>query len=365
MQYQIPVVCDYCRAEGVTGADPFAAFGALLDFDPVPRRTGRGDGWTAEVQRAFVAALSLTGTIRAAARAVGKAQYGVDQLLRAPGSDGFRAAVEQALALAADERARRLAEGVRAVAAEHSGWRPAPPPWSNAATRNPPLPLQGRGTARSAVEGQAVEGPGAAGPVDPDTLTPEQEEARWFWLERLVRQYAIKLEQERAARLAGKIVDADFYVRQLTHVEVLIDLAGTDGFRILREHRERGIPLVDIAETPMSRLLDEARRATWAELGEPPRPAPIPRDLLQDHGRFSIEPPEAIWGGLDLSCEEQRAAYDERHRQAAEEQVEWEACARCEYERRRASDAANIQETGKAGQPAPEGDRTDVTKPPS
>ena len=357
----ILVVCDRCRASGRPGADPFAGFGALLDFAPVPRRSTRADDWDAQCQRAFIAALSLTGSPRAAARAVGKAQYGVTQLLAAPGNEGFCAAYEEAMAIAADERSRRLVEGLGAVAAEQAGWRPPAAPWSRAATRNPPLDFQGRGTARSAVEGPAAEGPSAP-------LTPEEEEARWLWLDRLVGKYRIKLEQERAARLAGEIVAADFYLRQLTHIEVLIDLMGTDGFGILIEHRERGTLLIDIAETPMSRLLDAARRAKWAEQGDPPRPAPIPRDLLTDHGRFSTEPQEGTWGGLELSHEEQLSALEERHRQAADEQVEWEACARREYERRRASDAANIQEPGKAGRPASElakDDRSDVTKPPS
>jgi hypothetical protein len=38
MERPIFVVCDRCRAEGHSGEDPFQAFGALLDFDPVPRR---------------------------------------------------------------------------------------------------------------------------------------------------------------------------------------------------------------------------------------------------------------------------------------------------------------------------------------
>ncbi|WP_324751181.1 hypothetical protein SH591_07485 [Sphingomonas sp. LY54] len=332
MQYQIPVVCDRCRASGRPGADPFAGFGALLDFTPVPRRNARADGWDAQCQRAFIAALSLTGSPRAAARAVGKAQYGVTQLLAAPGNEGFCAAYREAMAIAADERSRRLVEGLGAVAAEQAGWRPPDAPWSNARTRNPPLPFQGRGTARSVVESPAVEGPS-------DPRTPDDE--RWLWLDRLVRTYRIKLEQERTARLAGQIVAADFYLRQLTYVEVLIDLAGTDGFRILTEHRERGTPLIAMAETPMSRLLDEARRAKWAELGEPPRPAPIPRDLLADHGRFSIEPPEATRGGLDRSHVEQRAAFEKRHRQAAADQVAWEEAARQEHDRRRDSAAGS------------------------
>ena len=329
MQNHILVVCDRCRASGRPGADPFAGFGALLDFTPVPRRNARADGWDAECQRAFNAALSLTGSPRAAARAVGKAQYGVTQLLAAPGNEGFCAAYREAMAIAADERSRRLVEGLGAVAAEQAGWRPPAAPWSKAATRNPPLDFQGRGTAPNVVESPAVEEP-----ADPDTLTPEEEAARWLWLDRLVAKYHLKLEQERAARLAGEIVAADFYLRQLTHIEVLIDLMGTDGFRILIEHRERGTLLIDVAETPMSRLLDAARRAKWAEQGDPPRPAPIPRDLLHDHGRFSTEPQEGTWGGLDLTHDEQQAAYDQRHRQAAEAQISWEAEARREYEAR-------------------------------
>lgn len=79
------VVCDRCRAEGLAGEDPFQAFGALIDFEPVPRRTKRADGWDPEVQRAFIAALSLTGSDRAAARAVGKSAYGVSQLIEHEG----------------------------------------------------------------------------------------------------------------------------------------------------------------------------------------------------------------------------------------------------------------------------------------
>ena len=108
----IPVVCDRCRAEGLSGADPFAAFGALLDFDPVPRRKTRPDGWDHECQRAFIAALSLTGSVRAACRAVGKSAFGAERLREAEGGESFAAAWEEAEAIAGDERSRRLAEGV-------------------------------------------------------------------------------------------------------------------------------------------------------------------------------------------------------------------------------------------------------------
>ena len=68
MHPPIPVICDRCRAEGFGNAEEFADFGDLLDFEPVPRRP-RADGWTPEVQRAFIAALAVTGSDRQAARA--------------------------------------------------------------------------------------------------------------------------------------------------------------------------------------------------------------------------------------------------------------------------------------------------------
>ena len=94
---------------------------ALLDFEPVPRRP-RVDGWTPEVQRAFVAALAVTGSKRRAAAAVGKAQYGVEQLLRAKGNEGFVAACARALAIYRDKGERRIRIGVDMARAEDRAW---------------------------------------------------------------------------------------------------------------------------------------------------------------------------------------------------------------------------------------------------
>lgn len=320
------VICDRCRAEGQAGADPFAAFGALLDFDPVPRRAVRADGWDAEVQRAYIAALSLTGSDRAACRAVGRSAFGVTQLLAHEGSAGFKAAREAALAMAADERSRRLAEGVRAVAAEQAGWRPPDPPWAAAASRRstPPPP-----------------------PPAPDEA--ESEEEAFAWLEQLVGKYAMKVGQERTARLAGKIVAADYYLRQLTWIEVAIDLIGTGGVNVLAEFRHRDHHLIAIAETPFSRLLDEARRIKWAELGAPPRPEHPPRRYLVQHDGYATEPNEYTGGGRPGTDEEQLAAFKEQHRRDAEAQIAWEAEALEDYERRTAAAAAARDEGDDVG----------------
>jgi hypothetical protein len=68
----------------------------LPDFTPVPRRY-RHDGWTPERQRAFVAALAETGSVKHAAERVNMAKEGAYQLRLAAGSEGFRKAWAAAL----------------------------------------------------------------------------------------------------------------------------------------------------------------------------------------------------------------------------------------------------------------------------
>jgi hypothetical protein len=325
MTQPIPVVCDRCRAQGETGKDPFEAFGALLDFDPVPRRTARADGWDAEVQRAFIAALSLTGSVRQACRAVGKAAYGAEQLRHVSGNEGFLAAWDEALAVAADERGRRLAEGLAAVAAEQSGRRPAAAPWSTSKNRAQPAPTFA---------------PEAKPPLDFSApLQPGSPEAEW--LEQLFRKYQIKIMQEREARLEGQIVAADWYLRQATFIEIMLDVVSGDGRQYLHNRRMGDHP-IDLAESPLSRVLGEARRRQWAQMGEPERPEHPPCRYLVDRADgFATEPLEFTRGGLPESHEEQQAAFEERHRQDAEAQLEWEAQARRDYERRRDSGAAS------------------------
>jgi hypothetical protein len=352
----IPVICDRCRAEGLAGEDPFEAFGALLDFEPVPRSAKRADGWDAEVQRAYIAALSLTGTDRAACRAVGKSAFGVTQLIRHEGSESFRAAREEALAMAADERSRRLAEGLRAVAADQSGWRPPEPPWSGAASRRPP-------PAAVADLEPALE-PAGTDSVDADKLIEEL-------LSILARKYFSKLEQERQARLQGRIAEADFYVRQITCLEVSLDMVSGDGMAYLRDFRCRGHDLLHIAETEMSRLLDQARRIHWERCGEPPRPDHPPLHLLVQQEGFAIEPLDATSSGHPdgLTHAEQYRLHQERNARDAEAQIAWEAQAREAAAEWRArldaqEDPSPLRGEGKAP-PGAEGEGASTGPPPA
>ena len=73
--------------------------GTLPDFTPVPRLKERSNGWNPEIQRDFIAALADTGSVRSAARAVGRSEVGAYQLRRHPEGASFAKAWEAALKL--------------------------------------------------------------------------------------------------------------------------------------------------------------------------------------------------------------------------------------------------------------------------
>ena len=84
------------------------------------------------------------------------------------------------------------------------------------------------------------------------------------------------MEAERKARLAGEVVAADFYLRQVTFCEIAFDMMaeglGHDAWQLLGDLRRAGHGILEIAETPMSRTLDAMRRELWARMADPERP---------------------------------------------------------------------------------------------
>jgi hypothetical protein len=88
-------------------ADPEIA--ALLEFEPVPRQLQKANGWTAPMQRMFVAWLAFYGSPGKAAEELGKARSGIDKVYKTPGADSFRAAWDGAVALAERRLTERLA----------------------------------------------------------------------------------------------------------------------------------------------------------------------------------------------------------------------------------------------------------------
>ncbi|MGX7925912.1 hypothetical protein ACWPMX_04975 [Tsuneonella sp. HG094] len=84
------------RATRTPLAEMEASGHRLPTFDPVPRKP-RHDGWTPERQRAFIAALADTGSVKRAAMHVNMSPEGAYYLRRQRGSEGFRRAWEAAL----------------------------------------------------------------------------------------------------------------------------------------------------------------------------------------------------------------------------------------------------------------------------
>lgn len=88
-------------------------------FTPVPLARTRHDGWTEDRQRQFLQVLSLTGTVDAAARAVGMSRVSAYRLRQRPGAESFAAAWDRALgegrAMLCDAAMERALYGVTTV----------------------------------------------------------------------------------------------------------------------------------------------------------------------------------------------------------------------------------------------------------
>ena len=265
---------------------PDPEIAALLDFEPVPRKCVRRDGWTADNQRHYILGLAETGDPNAAANPLGKTARGAYELRKAAGAEGFIAAWDSALALFARRHGHP--------------------------TRQPPMPR-----------------PARLIPPD-DAAAAAHEEARFNDLvERILIPYMMKLDKERRCRLEGRIVEADFYVRQLTWLEVALDLAG-GGAAALKALKRGGRHAGEIAATPMSLLLGDCRRAVWARRGEPDRPPPPPLGRHNDE----ISTGEPLECHYDPERDGDRAGWQERAAEreeiAAEAQQAWEAKAKAD-----------------------------------
>ena len=380
METIIPVICDRCREEGLAGEGPFTDIRGLLEFEPVKRRP-HVNGWKEEHQRAFIAALALTGSPRQAAQSLGRWPSGAEQLRKGKGGRSFAEAWEAALELYREREFFRIKDNLADLARQQeqrddiplatTHLRALPPP-------SPPLPRAGEGRGEGLSVEEAWEQHGELWPEDYEPPVAKE------LTDALFGKFILKLREERKARLAGRIAEADFYLRQISFFEVALELVNEDTYNAFANLRRGDVHLTDIAETDGTRHLDRLRRRTWLELeleriGESPSAlagAPgsgpsggrfdpdagdsaqaergegegrvandnplaldlFPRPTLKYHEGFATQPSthhgpyahpaegydEASWAELDER--ERRDAYEEQHaRAAAEEQVKWEA----------------------------------------
>lgn len=174
--------------------------GDLLDFEPVVRKVKRPDGWTPELQRQFIELLAQSGSPQAACIAMTKNVTGIEALYKVAAADSFRAAWDRAVAIG---RQRQGLDG----GPPHLG----------------PVP----GIQRRPSRGQSPP------PPEPDDEPEMSEEAKAELFDHLIVKFVRKVGQEREARLAGRIVEGDFTLRQITHLEVAFDMMaegrGLDG----------------------------------------------------------------------------------------------------------------------------------------
>ncbi|MHA6722896.1 hypothetical protein [Sphingomonas sp. RS2018] len=84
---------------------PAAPETPTFPFTPVPVARVRHDGWSPDRQCRFIAALAETGSVAAAARAVGSTRNGAYRLRKRDGAESFAAAWDAALS---DARARQF-----------------------------------------------------------------------------------------------------------------------------------------------------------------------------------------------------------------------------------------------------------------
>ncbi|WP_294124313.1 hypothetical protein, partial [Sphingomonas sp.] len=143
-----------------------------------------------------------------------------------------------------------------------------------------------------------------------------------------------KVEQERQARLAGEVVAADFYLRQVTFFEVTFDLMCEglceDPWAIMSGLRRGGEHLLHIAATPMSQILDQKRRELWEKLSEPERPEHPPARYLLSKLNFSLASEHQALSEeqKQLSPQEQERLFKASREVEAAAQAEWERGSR-------------------------------------
>lgn len=293
----ISVICDRCQLAGTAGTGDFSHYGDLLEFEPVPRPNDRVDGWNEEQQRAFIAMLATTGSPHRAAKALGKAPKGAARLREAAGSASFNAAWDRALAIAAKNGSLKISKAVTDAAAKST------------------QPLTGRARTYD---------------YEPEPEEEMSEEDKRQLFEGLFYKWLGKVEQEREARLAGEVVAADFYLRQVTFFEVTFDLMCErlceEPWALMSELRRDGHGPMEIAATPVSQMLDAKRRELWAKMGEPERPEYPPARYLIPKMNFSLasEYQALSEEEKELPPQEQERRFKAMHAEDARAQAEWE-----------------------------------------
>ena len=97
--------------EAVENPEDDPEIAALLDFEPVPRKSSPQNAWTPDAQRKLIALLAVTGAQGKACGFIGKDRGGAKKLYDSPEGGSFRAAWHAAIELYQRRREEKYGDG--------------------------------------------------------------------------------------------------------------------------------------------------------------------------------------------------------------------------------------------------------------
>lgn len=255
-----------------------------LEFNPVPRKKLRSNGLTPMRQRAFIACLSVNGSVEMSATAIGASANSFYNLKRSEGAESFSAAWDSAIEMGA----RRVLDTLMdhaihgtpekllkdgEVILERRKYNTRAMMWI-VQQRFPELyggnlNLSGR-PASSLPHGiqklkeewrKEWEEEAAQEAAERDAAFAAAHNSHEATMARLCQKYQAKIREEYFFRAEGNAIAADFALRQLTHIEVVMDIGGVS-MELIREHFHTA-PHGGPWSTEASRALEDARHEAW------------------------------------------------------------------------------------------------------
>ncbi|MBK7163467.1 MAG: hypothetical protein IPH79_13735 [Sphingomonadales bacterium] len=257
-----------------------------LEFTPVPRKRIRADGLNPMRQRAFITYLSVNGSVEMSATAVGVSANSFYQLKKAEGAESFAAVWDIAIEMGA----RRVLDTLMdhaihgtpekllkdgEVILERRKYNTRAMMWI-VQQRFPELyggnlNLSGR-PASSLPHGiqklkeewrKEWEEEAAAKEAEMRALHEAEHNSAEASKARFLKKYQAKVREEYFFRAEGNAIAADFALRQLAMMEVVMDVGGIC-MELIQEHFHSA-PHGGPWSTEVSRALEDARHSAWAQ----------------------------------------------------------------------------------------------------
>ncbi|RDV06935.1 hypothetical protein DXH95_05950 [Sphingorhabdus pulchriflava] len=255
-----------------------------LAFTPVPRKKLRSNGLTPMRQRAFIAYLSVNGSVEMSATAIGASDTALYSLKRAEGAESFAAAWDTAIEMGA----RRVLDTLMdhaihgtpekllkdgKVILERRKFNTRSMMWivqqrfpelygGNLNLSARPASSLPHGLQKLKEEWRKEwEEEAAQNAADREAQEAAEQNSTAATIERILKKYAAKVREEHHFRMAGNAIAADFALRQLAQLEVVLDVGGAS-LEIIRDHfhqARHGGPW----STYISRAMEAVRHEAW------------------------------------------------------------------------------------------------------